>query len=158
MTKAIDAGYTGFRGVAVRDRGAPTSASKNTRQAEEPVSTLRVERTTVNDLVVLQLRGDVDLSNVAHVECALRETCDAMPDAGRLLVDATAVDFLSVAGVTALVRGQRRCQERGLGFSVVAAHRAVLRPLQATGVCEKVTIFPSLEVAAEKSSVEPVAD
>jgi anti-anti-sigma factor len=113
------------------------------------VSALHVERTTVNDLVVLHLRGDVDLSNVAQLECALRETCGAFPDAGRILLDATGVDFLSVAGVTALVRGQRRCRERGLDFSVVADHRAVLRPLQATGVGEQFTVFASLEAAVE---------
>lgn len=111
------------------------------------MSALHVERTTVNDLVVLHLRGDVDLSNVAQLECALRETCGAFPDAGRILLDATGVDFLSVAGVTALVRGQRRCRERGLDFSVVADHRAVLRPLQATGVGEQFTVFASLEAA-----------
>jgi anti-anti-sigma factor len=97
----------------------------------------------------LHLRGDVDLSNVAQLECALRETCGAFPDAGRILLDATGVDFLSVAGVTALVRGQRRCRERGLDFSVVADHRAVLRPLQATGVGEQFTVFASLEAAVE---------
>ncbi|HZU49012.1 MAG TPA: STAS domain-containing protein [Mycobacterium sp.] len=122
------------------------------------MSALHVERTTVNDLVVLHLRGDVDLCNVAQLECALRETCGAIPDSGRVVVDATAIDFLSVAGVTALVRGQRRCRERGLDFSVVAAHRAVLRPLQATGFGEQVTIFASLEAATESRSVEAVAD
>jgi anti-anti-sigma factor len=116
------------------------------------VSALHVERTTVNDLVISHLRDD-DLSNVAQLECALRETCGATPDAGRVVVDATGVDFLSVAGVTALVRGQQRCRGRGLDFSVVAAHRAVLRPLQATGVGEQVAICASLEAATENRSL-----
>jgi anti-anti-sigma factor len=67
------------------------------------------------------------------------------------VVDATAIAFLSCVGVAALARAQARCQARGLDFAVVAAGRAVLRPLQVTGMDQLVKIFPSLQAARRAS-------
>jgi anti-sigma B factor antagonist len=96
-------------------------------------------------MIVLHVRGEVDISNVELLERALQHVCGG--DHGRVVLDATAITFLAAAGVMALVRAQGRCLARGLDFAVVAAGRAVIRPLQATGMDQLVKVFPSMEAA-----------
>ncbi|MGH3636981.1 anti-sigma factor antagonist [Mycobacterium sp.] len=114
---------------------------------------LDIQRATHDGLIILRLRGDIDLSNVAMLEGALQQVCTGSADASRVVVDATAVEFLSVAGIAALVQAQTRCRQNGLDFAVVAAQRAVLRPLQAIGLDRQVKIFTSGEAAIATSSV-----
>jgi anti-sigma B factor antagonist len=118
------------------------------RRTEEHATTpFAVRREELDDLTVLHVRGEVDLSNVEQLERALQEVCDG--DHGRILVDTSRISFLSSVGVMALVRAQARCQAGGLDFAVVAARRPVLRPLQATGMDQLLKIFPSLEAARQ---------
>lgn len=93
------------------------------------------------------MRGEVDLSNIELLEVALQHVCAG--DGARVVVDATAITFLSADGVAALVRAQARCQARDLDFALVATDWAVLRPLQVTGMDQRVKTFPSLDAARQ---------
>ncbi|ORV98820.1 STAS domain-containing protein [Mycobacterium kyorinense] len=92
-------------------------------------------------MVLLHLRGEVDLSNVEVLELALDQICSGI--ARRVIVDATAVTFLSMAAVAALMQAQAK----GLDLVLVAMQRAVLRPLEATGLAQRLRVFASLEAA-----------
>ncbi|MBO0865653.1 MAG: STAS domain-containing protein [Mycobacterium sp.] len=107
---------------------------------------LDVQQSTLDDLIILRLRGDVDLSNVATLEGALEQVCgDAT--AGRIVVDATAIEFFAAVGMNALAQAQTRCEHDGLDFAVVASQHAVLRPLQITGLDRQLKIFASVAAA-----------
>jgi anti-anti-sigma factor len=110
---------------------------------------LHVAREDLGELVVVHLRGEVDLSNVELLERALQQACTGAAHSSRVVVDATALTFLSAAGMAALVQAQASCQDRGLVFAVVANQPAVVRPLRATGLDTLVRIFPSLKAACE---------
>jgi anti-anti-sigma factor len=116
------------------------------RRAEEHATTrLDFHQEELDDLIVLHVRGEIDISNVELLERALQQLCDR--DRGRIVVDTNRITFLSSVGVMAMVRAQARCQADGLDFAVVAARRPVLRPLQASGMDQLLKIFPSLEAA-----------
>ncbi|WP_306306561.1 STAS domain-containing protein [Mycobacterium celatum] len=112
------------------------------RRGKEPATTLLdVHREELDDVVLLQLRGEVDLSNVEVLELALDQICSGI--ARRVIIDATAITFLSMAAVAALVQAQAN----GLDLVLVAVQRAVLRPLEATGLAQRLKIFASLDAA-----------
>jgi anti-sigma B factor antagonist len=110
---------------------------------------LHVAREEFGELVVLHVYGEVDLSNVELLEQALQQACTGAPHSGRVVVDATAITFLSAAGMAALVQAQLNCQDRGLDFAVAANQRAVVRALRVAGLDALVKIFPSLKAACE---------
>jgi anti-sigma B factor antagonist len=118
---------------------------------------LHIARKDLGELVVLHLCGEVDLSNVEVLQRALRQACTGAAHAGRLVVDATAITFLSTTGMAALVRAQASCQDRGLDFAVVANQRAVVSPLRITGLDTLVRLYPSLQ-AARRSLARPDDD
>jgi anti-sigma B factor antagonist len=103
---------------------------------------LSVHQTHLDDVVVVRLRGDVDMSNVATLHDALRRASGSRAGA-RILVDATAVEFLAVAGMTALVEAQTDCARRGVDFAVVICQPAVLRSLHMIGLDGQLTVVSS---------------
>jgi anti-sigma B factor antagonist len=54
--------------------------------------------------------------------------------AGEIVVDLVAVTFLDSAGLCVLAAAHRRAVTQGVRLQVVAASRAVIRPLQITGL------------------------
>jgi anti-sigma B factor antagonist len=76
--------------------------------------------------------GEIDASTAP----ALRDELTALLDdlAEDLTVDLEAVTFLDSAGLCVLAAAHRRAVEQGAGFRVVASGRAVVRPLQITGL------------------------
>jgi anti-sigma B factor antagonist len=113
---------------------------------------LSVHHTHLDDVVVVRLRGDVDMSNVGTLHDALRRASGS--SAGRrVLVDATAVEFLSVAGMTALVEAHMQCERSGLDFAVVTGQPAVLRSLHLVGLDRQLTVVPA--PAATSGAAQP---
>ena len=95
------------------------------------------------DLVTIQLSGtpvaprltavgEIDSSSAPvfrqHLESVL-ET-----EATQITVDLTGVTFLDSAGLCVLAVAHRRAAGQGIGLRVLAASRAVIRPLQITGL------------------------
>lgn len=94
------------------------------------------------DVVVLAVRGDVDMSTgplLQHV--LLSYLRDAAP---QVTVDLTAVSFLSAAGLTALVNVKRVAAAVGSSLCLVARTRVVLLPLTITGLDGEFDIYPAL--------------
>ena len=95
------------------------------------------------DLVTIQISGDpssphltvsgeIDSSSAPVFRAQLEALLDG--DASGMTVDLTGVTFLDSAGLCALALAHRRAAARGVALRVLAASRAVIRPLQITGL------------------------
>jgi len=81
---------------------------------------------------VVTAAGEVDSCSAPWLAAALE---DAFADGVlELTVDMTAVSFLDSAGVHTLAAAYRRAATAGIHLRVLATRRAVLRPLQLTGL------------------------
>lgn len=99
---------------------------------------------TPDDLVALDVQrsdgvvcvvatGEIDSSSAP----GLRRTLDAVlddPDVSEIVVDLAGVTFLDSAGLCVLAAAHRRLKGRGVRLRVLASSRAVIRPLQITGL------------------------
>jgi anti-anti-sigma factor len=88
--------------------------------------------------LVLAVRGEIDLSNLASLERELTAR-DREP---RLVVDMTRVGFCSVAGARVLEFAAIRAAVVGQSFAVVES-RAVARVLEMTGLADAITRVPA---------------
>jgi anti-anti-sigma factor len=95
------------------------------------------------DAVVLTVTGEVDMTTAPELEHAVRDALAERPAA--LVIDLTAAEFLSSAGIAVLVFAHRNGD--GVAVRVVAAERIVLRPLELTGLSEDLAIYPTLDAA-----------
>ena len=88
--------------------------------------------------VVLTVTGEVDSSTAP----SLRAVVDtAFADGARALtVDLDGVTFLDSAGLCVLAGAHRRAAEDGVALRVVASTRAVVRPLQITGLYDLLAV------------------
>jgi anti-sigma B factor antagonist len=78
--------------------------------------------------------GEVDSSSAP----ALHSELDRLLDAGyrEVVVDLDGVTFLDSAGLCALAAVHRRAADEGARLRILASHRAVIRPMQITGLWE----------------------
>ncbi|WP_344413139.1 STAS domain-containing protein [Pseudonocardia ailaonensis] len=81
---------------------------------------------------LLVVRGEIDAAEADAVqEVATR----LLAEASSLVVDLSELGFLASRGLAALVHVQRAAERAGVSLQVVTGgNRAVLRPLQVTGV------------------------
>ncbi|GLZ38850.1 anti-sigma factor antagonist [Actinokineospora sp. NBRC 105648] len=83
--------------------------------------------------MLAEVRGEVDLLSAPATRTALRAALDS-PDLLVLVVDLSKVDFLAAAGLTVLVELRDLARVRAVDLRLVATTRAVLRPLEVTGL------------------------
>jgi anti-sigma B factor antagonist len=97
------------------------------------------------DLLTLEVHGaapDVHLSVTGEVDSTsapqLRDAIDGLldDDVRELVLDLDRVTFLDSAGLAVLAGTHRRTGTAGVRFRVLASTRAVIRPLQITGLWE----------------------
>jgi anti-sigma B factor antagonist len=69
------------------------------------------------------------------------------PDDKVLVVDLSGVTFLASSGLAVLIRAAHRAATRDLRLQLVAATRAVRRPLEITGVDRMFDLHPDVESA-----------
>jgi anti-sigma B factor antagonist len=76
--------------------------------------------------------GEIDSSTAPQMHAEL----DAVLDTGvqTLIVDLCGVTFLDSAGLCALAAVHRRATTKGVQLRVLVSNRAVIRPLQITGL------------------------
>jgi anti-sigma B factor antagonist len=86
-------------------------------------------------VVSLAVAGEVDSTSAPQ----LREEIDAVlldDDVRELVLDLDGVTFLDSAGLAVLAGTHRRTVPHGIRFRVLASGRAVIRPMQITGLWE----------------------
>ena len=88
--------------------------------------------------VRLTVAGEVDSSSAP----AVRDAVDAALDGGarQLVLDLDGVTFLDSAGLCVLAGAHRRAVQDGVTLRVLASGRAVIRPLQITGLWELLAV------------------
>jgi anti-sigma B factor antagonist len=90
--------------------------------------------------------GEVDCSTAPRLTACLDSELAAAP--AELVVDLTGVSFLDSAGLHALVAAHAHAGRIGVPMRVLVATRAVLRPIQVTGL-EHVLGIERVEPGAE---------
>ncbi len=108
-----------------------------------PIATVHTE--DLDRVAVVEVAGDVDMSNAADLLAALVAALDRGPRG--LVVDLTRTTFFCSAGINLLVNAAMRAGDREVRMAVLADHSAVLRPLQLAGVNDLLTIRPTREAA-----------
>ena len=114
------------------------------RPAAPPSGLLSVTTHRTGDVEVVTLAGEIDMATGPQVQAAIERGLAAGPQV--LVVDLTAVTFLSSTGLTVLVQAGQDAGER-TSLRVVATHDAVLHPIELTGLDAELAVFPSLEQA-----------
>jgi anti-sigma B factor antagonist len=115
---------------------------------DPPTSELvTVTVSTSGTVVRVTAAGEVDSTSAP----VLREQIDAVIDsaAPEFVVDLVQVTFLDSAGLCVLAGAHRRAGERGIRMRVFASSRAVIRPLQITGLW---SLLGASEVSAQSGA------
>ncbi|CCH33379.1 STAS domain-containing protein [Actinosynnema sp. NPDC047251] len=104
---------------------------------EQPLIT--VETSRHDDVLLVRVAGEVDLDTVPQVRAVLRGPAVAV------VLDLGGVTFFGSAGIKLLVDARR---EFG-ALAVVATARAVLHPLQVTGLARHLPLCRSSDAALD---------
>jgi anti-sigma B factor antagonist len=87
------------------------------------------------DVVTVVVAGDIDLAVDPAVEAAVLGA-SAAAGVTMVRVDLSAVTFLDSSGITLLLKGRRRADERGVAYRVTGARDMTRQVLEITGVWE----------------------
>jgi anti-sigma B factor antagonist len=111
---------------------------------EEPLR-ITIERPR-SDVAVMRLSGDLDLLTAPLLQRQLRPL---LGGEGTVLVDLTGIGFLGSAGLAELTAARDTAATNGSRIVLVASGRAVVRPLEVTGLYPIFEIRESVEAALE---------
>lgn len=110
-------------------------------------SPLHVQREVHALAVVVRAAGEVDQDTVAALRHELRVAIAIATPPFPVVADLSGVTFLGSSGLNELVRQQRRASAVRIQLRIAAAHRAVLRPIRATGLDQVLTVYPDVGTA-----------
>jgi len=106
-------------------------------------SLLRIEQRATTAGVLLDVRGEIDLCTGDQLGDALRKAVSqAVASATRIVVDLRGVTFMGAVGLGLLARANEDCGRAGVGVTVVADQRCVLRVLRIAGLDRVLTVVP----------------
>ena len=88
--------------------------------------------------VTLTVVGEVDAFTAPRLRSFLARQLEGQPR--ELVLDLSAVEFLGSAGLAALVETRTLASDRDVVLRLIATSRAVIRPLQGTGLIDLFTI------------------
>jgi anti-sigma B factor antagonist len=90
-------------------------------------------------VVTLVVVGEVDMFTASLLRSSIRSQFEGQ--LRELVLDLSAVEFLGSAGLVALVDAQKLARDRSVGLRLIAATRAVIRPLRVTGLIDLFTVI-----------------
>ena len=106
-----------------------------------------VRNVTVNDdVVVVELAGELDLYTAEELRTALHTAASTAPI--RLVVDLSEVRFVDSTTLGVLVEARRRLPNRR-GFLLAGAGRDVRRTLEVSGLDRHFVLFDSVDAALD---------
>jgi anti-sigma B factor antagonist len=108
------------------------------------MSTLGIEVERSGATTVLALRGELDLDSAQRLR---EELVEAIAEDTQVVVDLELVGFLDSVGLGVLVGGLKRARSHGGDLVLVCSSRAVLKPLEITGLDRVFTIHATRESA-----------
>jgi anti-sigma B factor antagonist len=117
-----------------------------------PSGSLRVRQEIVGGAVVVRAVGELDMATRELLDLQLQVAESQVVPPAPIVLDLTGVVFLASMGLSLLVEHHEQCAEFGSRLVVVATGRAVLRPMQITGLDELLTIVATVEAALTAAS------
>ena len=106
-------------------------------------------------LAVLSVRGEIDALTTPRLEAELDGLLADPPE--QLVLDLGGVTFLASSGLAVLIGGARRVAGFGARLRLVAASRAVTRPLQVTGADALFDTFDDVASALAAAALDVAA-
>jgi anti-sigma B factor antagonist len=118
------------------------------RQPHEapPVFALAEERVEDGDVVVIDVRGELDLFTAPELRERLRDAADAPARAAHVVVDLSGCSFVDASGCQALLRAARLLASHGRRLAIVNANAGTARILNVMGLDE---LFPVVGTRAQ---------
>ncbi len=105
-------------------------------------------------LVVVELRGELDVSYAASVAASLT----AVAARGRqIIVDLEGLEFIDSSGLAALVHVRRQARHAGFDVLLAAPQQQVLRMLAITRLIDVFAVHACVDEAAGSAGRVPVA-
>jgi anti-sigma B factor antagonist len=106
------------------------------------------------DVLLLTVDGELDTLTAPRLAAELNAVLDvALAESAAVVVDLSDVTFLASSGLAVLVEGARRASAAPGRLHLVAASRAVTRPLEVTGADRLIPAHA--DVAAALAAVAP---
>lgn len=125
--------------------------------SDRPVTTspIAIDVVPIDAGVVLAVAGEIDLLTADDLSAALEVE---VARCGLVVVDLTAVEFLSSSGLAALALAHRAAVDADHELRLVAGSRVTLRPIQITGMADEIAVFASVAdaVSGAGSASSPV--
>jgi anti-sigma B factor antagonist len=119
--------------------------------AEEPLPSvlLRVWQEPAGEAahVVVRAAGEIDLTSAPQVDDLFDEIEAGQAVPRCVILDLTEVTFLSSAGLSLLIKNDRRMRDAGGALYVVSGNRLVDRAITRTGLAEMLNLFGTLDAA-----------
>ena len=116
-------------------------------------SPIAIDTASIEGGVIIAVAGELDLLTADELTEALAAEVARQ---ALVVVDLTAVEFLSSSGLAALALAHRAAVEAGHVLRLVAGNRVTLRPIQITGLADEIAVFATVPdaVAGSASPVE----
>lgn len=106
---------------------------------------LELSTRTLDDYVVVELRGELDFNSAPALEEGLLAILAQRGT--RLILDLSDLAFMDAAGLRVILATGRRAALLGGTLSLAAPQRIVARILQLTGLDQRLAIFPTVSEA-----------
>lgn len=104
-------------------------------------SPIAIDTASIEGGVIIAVAGELDLLTADELTEAL---ATEVARQALVVVDLTAVNFLSSSGLAALALAHRAAVEADHVLRIVAGNRVTLRPIQITGLADEIEVFTSL--------------
>ena len=105
-----------------------TAGGKSRRMS---TSNLEINVEKLKRVVLVTVEGRIDSTNASELDDALKET---MNDGYNIVVNLSAVDYMSSAGLRALVSALRECKKRRGDLAISAPSKRVAEVLELAGL------------------------
>jgi anti-sigma B factor antagonist len=119
-------------------------------------SPIGIDVTPIDAGVIVAVAGEIDLLTADQLSEALAVE---VARCGLVIVDLTAVEFLSSSGLASLALAHRAAVEADHELRLVAGNRVTLRPIQITGMADQIGVFATVaDAVAGVASVNSPAE
>ncbi|MPY78061.1 MAG: anti-sigma factor antagonist [Actinophytocola sp.] len=115
---------------------------------------LHVDSHVFSDSIVVEAHGAVDVSTAETLEYRLRSALAASGGRRMLVLDLARVEFFGTVGLQLLIWADQECRERDVTLWVVATDRAVLRPIEVSGLTGRFHITSTMPPVNEYAVAE----
>jgi anti-sigma B factor antagonist len=130
----------------------PTRPPTVSTLAKAHVPSLRMERKSTADGVLVRVAGELDVTTLDEFTTELTAARVAAAPPTPVLLDMRGIEFMGSSALAVLVTHHHRCASSGTPLRVVADQRAVLRPLALTGLATTLEVTATIAAAVNRAS------